>query len=150
MPSTVPNSAPISVTWGVPANIKGSAPATSATARRLRSPTPWILKRFTTRCAFTITPTTGLFIASLSRPRRAQVAERLLEATQRRLKHRPRRRKVEPQPGLPARPKLRTWAGKNAGAALDAVSDLIGRQARAGKIDPGKIGGSETHRACTR
>ena len=39
MPSTVSSSAPMSVISGVPANISGSAPATSATARRLRSPT---------------------------------------------------------------------------------------------------------------
>src|ERR1700722_8400761 len=53
----------MSVISGVAANISGSAPATSATARRLRSPTSWVANRFSMRWAFPITPTTGLLIA---------------------------------------------------------------------------------------
>src|SRR4051812_5064801 len=55
----------MSVTSGEPANISGSAPATSVTARRLRSPTIWVWKRFSTRWAFPITPTTGRFIGKI-------------------------------------------------------------------------------------
>src|ERR1041384_2290077 len=65
MPSTVPRRVSMSVISGEPANISGSAPVTSAMARRLRSPTICVEKRFSTRCALPITPTTGLVIASL-------------------------------------------------------------------------------------
>ena len=53
----------MSVISGEPANISGSAPATSATARRFRSPTICVANRFSMRWAFPITPTTGLLIA---------------------------------------------------------------------------------------
>src|SRR3954452_24149792 len=66
MPSTAPSSASMSVISGVPANISGSAPVTSATARRLRSPTSWAGKRFSTTCVLPITPTTGLVIAGFT------------------------------------------------------------------------------------
>jgi hypothetical protein len=49
MPSTTSSSAPTSVMSGVPANIKGSAPDTSATARMLRSPTICVANRFSMR-----------------------------------------------------------------------------------------------------
>ena len=39
--------------------------ATSVTARKLRSPTIWVWKRFSTRKAFPITPTTGRLIAKI-------------------------------------------------------------------------------------
>ena len=65
MPSTASSKAPISVISGDPANISGNAPDTSATARRLRSPTIWVWKRFSTRWAFPITPTTGRFIGKI-------------------------------------------------------------------------------------
>src|SRR5437868_14045384 len=65
MPSTVLSSVSMSVISGVPANISGSAPVTSAMARRLRSPTICVVKRFSTRCALPITPTTGLVIARI-------------------------------------------------------------------------------------
>src|SRR5581483_7032839 len=60
MPSTLSRSAPMSVISGQLANISGSAPATCATARRLRSPTTCTGNRFSMRVAFPITPTTGL------------------------------------------------------------------------------------------
>ena len=55
----------MSVISGEPANISGNAPATSVTARKLRSPTIWVWKRFSTRWAFAITPTTGRLIAAI-------------------------------------------------------------------------------------
>src|SRR5580700_4034012 len=67
MPSTVSNSAPISVISGEPAKIRGSAPAVSATARKLRSPTRCARNLPSTRCALPITPTTGfLEVTALS------------------------------------------------------------------------------------
>src|SRR5436305_5361266 len=74
MPSTVPSSVSISVISGVPANISGSAPVTPAIARRLRSPTICVEKRFSTRCALPITPTTGLVMARLLMAQRGHVA----------------------------------------------------------------------------
>jgi len=60
----------MSVISGEPANISGSAPVTSAMARRLRSPTICVEKRFSTRWALPITQTTGLVICpSLCSPR---------------------------------------------------------------------------------
>src|ERR1700730_8598438 len=47
---------------GVAANISGRAPATSATARRLRFPTSCVLNLPSMAWAFPITPTTGLVI----------------------------------------------------------------------------------------
>ena len=64
MPSTTSSNASASVISGVPANISGSAPATSATARRLRSPTRCAVKRPSTRSAPPITPTTGRFVVT--------------------------------------------------------------------------------------
>src|ERR1700676_5034027 len=52
----------MSVIAGEAANISGSAPATSATARRFRSPTICVANRLSMRQAFPITPTTGLLL----------------------------------------------------------------------------------------
>src|SRR5258708_6217667 len=65
MPSTAPSSASISVMSGVPANISGRAPATSATARMLRWPASWTLCRSLTTWALPITPTTGLLLPDI-------------------------------------------------------------------------------------
>src|SRR5471032_3038012 len=59
MPSTAPKSASMSVMSGVPANISGRAPATSATARMLRCPTTCTLCRSLMTVELPITPTTG-------------------------------------------------------------------------------------------
>src|SRR5919204_4045774 len=61
MPSTTSRRAPISAISGDPANISGRAPETSATARRLPSPTICTGTRFSMRWAFPIRPTTGVF-----------------------------------------------------------------------------------------
>src|SRR5258708_3314880 len=52
---------------GEAANINGSAPATSATARILRFPTSCVLNLPLRACALPITPTTGLVISRLLR-----------------------------------------------------------------------------------
>src|SRR5262249_6534344 len=62
MPSTTSRSAAISVMSGAAANISGSAPETSASARRLRSPATCAGNLFSMRWALAITPTTGFFI----------------------------------------------------------------------------------------
>src|SRR5579871_2211111 len=59
MPSTTSKSAGISVMSEQLANTRGSAPETSAMARRLRTPTAWTSKRPSNRWEFPITPTTG-------------------------------------------------------------------------------------------
>ncbi len=56
--------------------------------------------------------------------------------------------KLKRSQDLAARSKLRAGAGKDARAALDPGSDLLGRQAGPGKIDPREVGGSKPHRAC--
>src|ERR1700751_1113782 len=113
-PSTVASSVGMSVISGTLANISGSAPATSATARKLRSPAICAGNLFSARCVFAITPTTGLVIRPLlsralfpligaesqapSRPSFAQILERLAEAPERLLEDRARGREVEAQP----------------------------------------------------
>ncbi|MGO6814966.1 hypothetical protein ACCS67_08785 [Rhizobium brockwellii] len=47
----------------MPANISGNASATSATARKLFSPTSWVEKRLSMMRAFPMMPITGLAIA---------------------------------------------------------------------------------------
>src|SRR5882757_3407720 len=57
----------MSVMSSVPANINGNAPATSATALRLRCPTSCTLCRSLTTWALPITPTTGFVMLGISR-----------------------------------------------------------------------------------
>src|SRR6185503_2433946 len=129
-----------------PANISGSAPATSATARRLLSPTNCTENRLSRRWAFPITPTTGFIMALLS-PSAPQIAECILQPPKRFLQDRTRRSEIEAEPGFAARSELRAGAGKDARACLDPVGDLFGRQAGCGEIDPGEVGSGEAHRA---
>src|ERR1043166_4587748 len=106
----------MSVISGTLAKISGSAPATSATARRLRSPAICAGNLFSARCVFAITPTTGLVIrppALRSGPpfrapgaesqvsgrplSPAQILERLVEPPECLVENRPRRGDVEAQ-----------------------------------------------------
>src|SRR5215813_331659 len=113
-PSTVASRVPMSVISGTLAKISGRAPATSATARRLRSPASCAGNLPSARCVFAITPTTGLVIglpalpaaplfraigaesqAFSGQPSPAQVAERVLEPPQRLLENGARGGEVE-------------------------------------------------------
>ena len=113
---------------GAPANISGSAPATSATARRLRSPTncdgePVLdVMRVADHADHGSLHGLALTCPPANPERVFQPAERLLE-------DRARRGEVEAQPGLAARSELRAGAGKDARAVLDPGGDLLGRQA---------------------
>src|ERR1700722_7289757 len=78
----------------------------------------------------------------------AQIRKCVLQSRKCILENRARRSKIEAQPGFSAWSKLLAGAGKDAGALLDSVGNLLGRQMGSRKIDPCEIGGVEAHRAC--
>ena len=145
MPSTASSSAPISVIVAQPANIIGSAPATSAIARRLVSPHICTVNRFSISRVLPITPMSGPFHRPASHL--PQVREGVVEPPERIIEDRARRREVEAQPGFAARPELLTRARIDARAFGNPRRDVLGLQAGAREIDPGKIGAAEPHRA---
>src|SRR3954471_8056193 len=133
---------------GAPANIIGNAPVTSATARRLFSPTRCAVNRFSMRCVFAITPTTGRFIASVSFGFcRAQVGECVVQPPESGIENRTRRGEVEAQPGLAARPELLAGTCEDPRAFCDPGCNIFGRQPGSGEIEPRQLGAVETHRA---
>ena len=129
MPSTNSSSSPMSVMSGAPANMIGRAPATSATARRLRSPTRCAVNRFSTRCVVAITPTTGRFMSALSRslPANRQMRRRAASSASSRIGRGVA--KLKRSQRLAARPELLAGAGKDPRALRHPRGDVLGRAA---------------------
>src|SRR5580693_2231341 len=95
---------------------------------------------------YSITPITGRSLPDSHL--RAQILKCVLQSRKCFLENRARRGKIEAQPCFSAWSKLLAGAGKDTGALLDSVGNLLGRQMGSGKIDPCQIGGVEMHRAC--